>query len=130
MKQLFRYAAVGAGSNLAGYLAYLGLTWLGVGPKLAMSCLYVLGASVSFAANRAWTFSHAGSVGASAVRFAIAHGLGYLLNLAILVAFVDHLGFPHQAVQAIAIVVVALFLFALFRLFVFPAGAARARGAR
>lgn len=130
MKQLLRYAAVGVGSNVAGYLAYLALTWLGTGPKLAMTCLYVLGASVSFVANRAWTFAHRGSIGASALRFAIAHALGYLLNLSILVVFVDHLGFPHQAVQAVAIVVVALFLFALFRAFVFPARAARTQEAR
>jgi putative flippase GtrA len=121
VKQLVRYAVVGIASNVAGYLAYLLITWLGVGPKLAMSCLYVLGATVSFIGNRRWTFSHEGSISASAVRFAIAHALGYLLNLSILLVFVDHLGFPHQLVQAVAIVVVALFLFVLFRLFVFPA---------
>jgi putative flippase GtrA len=121
VKQLVRYAVVGLASNVSGYLAYLLITWLGVGPKLAMTCLYLLGATVSFVGNRRWTFSHEGSIGASAARFAIAHALGYLLNLSILLAFVDHLGFPHQAVQAVAIVVVALFLFVLFRLFVFPA---------
>jgi putative flippase GtrA len=127
VRQLLRYALVGIGSNVAGFLAYLAITGLGVGPKLAMSCLYVAGASASFFGNRAWTFSHKGSVHASAVRFAMAHVLGYLLNLSILVLFVDHLGYPHQLVQAVAIVVVAFFLFALFRAFVFAPGRERER---
>ena len=41
------------------------------------------------------------------------------MNLLILALFVDWLGLPHQYVQAAAIVVVALFLFALSRFFVF-----------
>lgn len=120
MKQLVRYAVVGIASNLAGYLVYLLVTWLGVGPKVTMTCLYGLGATVSFIGNRRWTFDHRGNLAAGAVRFAIAHLLGYLLNLSLLVVFVDHLGFPHQLVQAIAIFVVAGFLFVLFRWFVFP----------
>ena len=122
MKQLVRYGVVGIASNLTGYLAYLLITWLGVGPKLTMSCLYLVGATVSFLGNRRWTFSHSGSLGGSALRFAIAYTLGYLLNFVILLAFVDHMGLAHQAVQFVAIFVVALFLFILLRLFVFPAG--------
>ena len=124
MKQLLRYAVVGIASNVAGYLAYLAVTAIGIGPKSAMTGLYALGALVSFLGNRRWTFAHRGSVSGSALRFAVAHVLGYLLNLAILVVFVDHLGFAHQAVQAVAIVVVALFLFTLFRTFVFPRASA------
>jgi putative flippase GtrA len=130
VKQLARYAVVGIATNLAGYLAYLLITWLGVGPKVAMTCLYLVGASASFLGNRRWTFSHRGHIGRNAVRFALAHGLGYLLNLAILVVFVDHLGLPHQLVQVAAIFAVALFLFALFRLFVFPARSAVAPTSR
>jgi putative flippase GtrA len=49
----------------------------------------------------------------------IVHLMGYFLNLLMLVFFVDWLGFAHQFVQAAAIVVVAVFLFVLFRVFVF-----------
>ena len=51
-------------------------------------------------------------------------------NLALLVLFVDWLGFPHQIIQAGAIVVVALWLFVLSRYFVFASPAADQRGAR
>jgi len=121
VKQLARYVVVGIATNIAGYLVYLLVTWLGIGPKIAMTCLYAAGATVSFVGNRRWTFSHHGSIGRNAMRFALAHALGYLLNLGMLLVFVDHLGLPHQLVQGVAICVVALLLFVLFRAFVFPA---------
>jgi len=118
-RQLFSYAMVGMLSNLAGYALYLLLTHLGCTPKLTMTMLYATGAAIGFFANRRFTFRHDGHVGAAGVRFMLAHALGYLLNLALLLLFVDVLDFAHQIVQAIAIVVVALFLFVLFRSFVF-----------
>jgi putative flippase GtrA len=120
MRQLVRYAVIGLATNVSGYTVYLLVTWAGIEPKVAMTSLYLIGAIASFFANRRWTFSHQGSIAAGGIRFGIAHLLGYLLNLGLLLVFVDRLGFPHQAVQAVAIVLVALFLFALFRWFVFP----------
>ena len=35
--QIFRFALVGVASNLLLYAAYIGLTSIGVGPKLAMT---------------------------------------------------------------------------------------------
>ena len=46
---------------------------------------------------------------------------GYLMNLAILFVFVDKMGFAHQWVQAVAIFVVAGYLFLAFKFFVFAA---------
>jgi putative flippase GtrA len=118
--QLTRYGFVGVASNVLGYLVYLTITWLGVAPTVAMTMLYLVGATVSFVANRRWTFAHRGKAVWSGLRFGVAHVLGYLLNLSLLLAFVGMLGFPHQLVQAIAIGIVALFLFVAFRWFVFP----------
>lgn len=119
MRQLVRYALVGLLSNLAGYLVYLLLTWLYVGPKIAMTMIYVTGASVGYFGNRQWTFAHRGKMSATMLRYGLAHSFGYALNFAILDLFVDRLFFPHQAVQAVAIFVVAGFLFLLFKTFVF-----------
>jgi len=118
-RQLLSYAVVGGLSNLAGYALYLLLTHLGCTPKLTMTMLYATGAAIGFFANRRFTFRHDGHVGAAGIRFMLAHVLGYLLNLALLLLFVDGLGFAHQIVQAVAIIVVALFLFVVFRWFVF-----------
>lgn len=119
-KSVVLYGVIGLASNLVGYAAYLVLTHMGSDPKLAMSLLYAIACSIGFFGNRRWTFDHQGNVLGSALRFLAAHFLGYLMNLSILVVFVDRLGYPHQAVQAVAIFVVAAFLYVAFRWFVFP----------
>ena len=119
LKPLFRYGLVGVVNNLLGYLAYLLLTYWGVDHKVAMTLLYILGSTIGFFGNRQWAFSHQGNVLSSALRYCVAHFCGYLMNLILLVVFVDKLGYPHQAVQALAIIVVAGFLYIMFKLFVF-----------
>ena len=119
IRQVLRYAVVGIVNNFAGYMIYLFLTHLGAAPKLTMTLLYAVGATLGYAGNRQFTFAHRGNLIASGKRYLLAHFLGYLMNLAILIVFVDHLGYPHQWVQAAAIFVVAGFLFIAFKFFVF-----------
>ncbi len=120
MRQLLRYGLVGVVSNLTIYFVYLLITYLGVEPKKAMTLVYVVGTFIGFVGNRKWTFAHRGAPTLTVVRYAIAHLLGYLLNFTILFTFVDRLGYAHQVVQAVAIVVVAGFLFVIFKYYVFP----------
>ena len=119
LKQLLRYGVLGIVNNSAGYLIYLLLTYLGAAPKLTMTLLYAVGAVLGYAGNRRFTFAHRGNQMASGPRYVVAHFFGYLLNLAILIVFVDHLGYAHQWVQAAAIFIVAGFLFMAFKFFVF-----------
>ena len=119
IRQMARYGLVGLLSNASGYLLYLLLTALGGEPKITMTGLYLLAASLGFIGNRQWTFADQGNPLASALRYALAHLGGYGLNLALLVILVDHFGYPHQWVQALAILVVAAYLFVVFRTFVF-----------
>lgn len=118
-RQLFSYAFIGVLTNVSGYALYLLLTYLWGAPKLTMTALYFMGASIGFLANRRFTFLHDGHIGVTAARYLLVQLAGYLLNLVLLLLFVDWLGLSHQIVQAIAIVVVAIFLFVLLRLFVF-----------
>lgn len=122
ISQLFRYALIGFLSNLAGYLVYLVLTYFGGTPKLTMSLLYAVGAAVGFFGNRSLTFEHEGNIINAGVRYVIAHVAGYMINLIILILFVDRLGYTHQWVQAVAIFIVAAFLFLVFKFLVFPVG--------
>ena len=117
--QLFRYGLVGIASNASGYMVYLLITHYGIQPKIAISFLYPIGAFIGFWGNRKLTFAHKGGLVGTGVRYCIAHGFGYCINLAILIMMVDNLGYPHQWVQAVAIFVVAAFLFLSFKLFVF-----------
>lgn len=119
-KQFFRYGLVGVASNLAGYLLFLLLTYWSVEPKMAMTLLYVVGATIGFIGNRQWAFDYRGALLEAASRYVVAHLFGYLINFFILLTFVDRLGYSHQWVQAGAIFVVAGFLFVAFKYFVFP----------
>ncbi|MBE7369922.1 GtrA family protein [Ramlibacter sp. HM2] len=123
-RQFARFATVGLVSNAVLYAAYLVLTAAGMGAKLAMTLLYAVGVCQTFVFNKRWTFSFRGPGAPAFSRYAVSYALGYLVQLAILHVFVDRLGFPHQAVQAAAMVQVAVLLFLLHRFWVFPAAAA------
>jgi putative flippase GtrA len=127
-KQFFRYGLVGIASNLSGYLLFLLITYWGVEPKMAMTLLYVVGATIGFIGNRQWAFAHSGTVLGAGARYVVAHMLGYLINFLLLFIFVDRLRYSHQWVQAVAIFVVAGFLFVVFKYFVFPKTASSIRG--
>jgi len=119
LRQFSSYVLIGVLINVLGYATYLALTYLWGAPKLTMTALYLLGASIGFLANRRITFQHDGGIGNAGVRYLLAQLAGYLLNLVLLLLFVDWFDFPHQIAQAIAIVVVAIFLFIVLRIFVF-----------
>ena len=119
MRQLIRYGLVGVVSNAAIYFVYLLITYLGVEPKTAMTLVYIIGTAIGFIGNRKWTFAHRGDSSGAVLRYALAHLFGYLLNFLILLTFVDHLGYAHQWVQVVAIIIVAGFLFIVFKYFVF-----------
>ena len=117
--QFLRYALVGLVSNTIGYLLYLFLTTVGFGPKLTMSILYLGGVLQTFVFNKKWTFNNHGKLNVTLFRYISIYGIGYLINFAALIIFVDRLGYPHQLVQALIIPILALILFTLQKLWVF-----------
>lgn len=117
--QLLRYGLLGVATNSVGFIIYLIFTYLGTTPKITMTFLYGVGVAISFWGNRKWTFMHNGSVAGSSLRYVIAYGVGYFINLTILIVMVDKLGYPHQWVQALAVFTVAAFLFITFKFYVF-----------
>lgn len=121
-RSLWRYLVVGLLSNGVGYSLYLLLTWLGVGPKVSMSILYCVGTALGFIGNRKWSFEHRGKALPSFILYCLAYGIGYALDFFMLSFFVDRLGYPHQLVQAAAVIVVAVFLFLTLNFVVFPRG--------
>lgn len=120
LRQLLRYGVVGLALNGIGYLFYLFLTLqLDYDPLLVVGVMYPVSVGLSFAFNRSWTFGHQGSMSGSLLRFLLTHVAGYFLNLGLLFIFWQKMGMPHPVVQAMAILLVAVFLFVTFRLFVF-----------
>ena len=127
---LVRYGLVGIASNLSGYLVYILITYWGVEPKKTMTLLYIVGATIGYFGNRQWAFTHKGVVLTSGIRYFIAHFFGYLINFILLLMFVDRLGYSHQWVQAVVIIIVAGFLFLAFKYFVFSDVEGRNRDAK
>jgi putative flippase GtrA len=121
MHQKFvRYVAIGLSLNAVLYAAYLLLTWRVMGSQGAMTITFTAGVLLSFIGNRKWSFEHRGKAWPSLIRYCIAYLIGYALNFFMLSFFVDRLGYPHQLVQAAAVIAVAGFLFLMLNFFVFP----------
>lgn len=118
-KEFFRYVIVGLSNNGLAYIVFLGITFLHVEPKLAMTIVYVACAALGYIGHKKWTFTHEGSNISTSARYVIAHTMGYFLNLLILYALFDILSYPYQLVQVFAILTVAVFLFITFKYFVF-----------
>lgn len=121
MKQFVRYGLVGLASNALAFGAYVLVTAVGAAPKLTAGAVYVVAAAVGFVGNRQLTFAHQGSVWSAGARYVVAHTGGFLLNLGLLALLVDHYDRSHVWSQAFAIVVVAGYLFVVFKFFVFAA---------
>lgn len=117
-----RFAIVGVISNGILFLAYLALTEIGMASKFAMTLLYVTGVIQGFIFNKKWTFSHEGHVTKTFTAYVLLYAIGYLINLAILVVFVDRLGMPHQLVQGAATLTLAGFFFLTQRFLIFRTG--------
>lgn len=119
IKQLFLFGMIGILSNLAGYLIYLLITQFGIEPKVAMTILYIFGVSLNYHGNRKWTFAQDNQSLGARSRFILAHIIGYMINFTLLVIFVDVLGYNHKITQAVAILIVAGYLFIALKYFVF-----------
>lgn len=119
VREMVGFALVGIGVNAIGYCVYLLLTWSGVPPLLAVTILYPVGVAASFIGNRQLTFTHEGNTASAAVRYLLVQLGGYLINLFLLLVFTEQFGLSHQLAQAVAIVVVAAYLFVTLRVFVF-----------
>ena len=125
IKQFARFAFVGVVSNGLGFCWYLLLTWLGCGPKLAMSLLFLIGTLQTFVFNKRWSFQYDGHNRPALLRYLATYGLGYLVNLIMLMILVDYARLPHIPVQAAMILVVAILMFILQKYWVFAAPSTR-----
>ncbi|MFH1558863.1 MAG: GtrA family protein [Pseudomonadota bacterium] len=117
--QFRRYAAAGILMNSAGYLLFAGVTALGLSPKLAMTSIYVFGVLLNFWLSKKWVFRHDGIWSQTFLAYVLVYLAGYIVNYALILLFVDHLGWNYLVVQAICIGIVAGFIFAGLKLLVF-----------
>lgn len=114
-----RFGIVGLASNAVLYGLYVLATSLGVQHTVAMTAVFALGVLQTFVFNKRWSFAYQGPRGGAMLRYLIAYAVAYAINLAAMLLLVDVEGFPHRIVQAVMVVVVAMFLFLAQRLWVF-----------
>ncbi len=117
--QMLRYGVVGLASNALGYVLYIGLTALGMAPKLAMSLLYMVGVLQTFVFNKSWTFRYSGQGRSAFRRHVLLYAVGYGVNLLLMAVLVDTLRWPHQWVMAGLVVLMAAFFFVGQKFWVF-----------
>ncbi len=118
--QLLRFLIVGIASNAVLYLLYLAATSVGIGHKCAMTGLFALGILQTFFFNKNWSFEDRGASSLTFLRYTMAYGFAYGINLAAMLVLVDRYHLSDRLVQAAMIVVVATFLFVVQRFWVFP----------
>ena len=116
---LARFVVVGLCSNALLYFAYLALTAVGMGHKLAMTLTFLLGMFATFVINRSWTFNSTGPVASEGARFVLSYVLGFVVNWLALWVLVDVAGYRHEIVQAVLVLLVAALMFVLQRRWVF-----------
>jgi len=117
--QVARWLTVGLITNGLLYVAYLALTRHLLAPSAAMTVVYVAGVLLGFVGHRSWSFRHAGRVDSALLRYIAAYAAGYLINLGGLQLGVKVLGWPHQIVQGVMILVVASIMFLMQKYLVF-----------
>ena len=114
-----RFLIVGILTNVSLYLIYLLITWLAVDHKIAMTLVYISGVITGFMLNRNWTFRHHGRVSHGFIRYTAIYAAGYFANLIGLYLLVDIAGYPHQIIQLLISILLAIIFFVLLRLWVF-----------
>lgn len=117
--QFRRYATAGILMNSAGYLLFAGVTTLGLSPKLAMTSIYACGVLLNFWLSKKWVFRHDGMWSRTFLAYVLVYLGGYIVNYALIVLFVDNIGWNYLVVQAICIGIVAGFIFIGLKFLVF-----------
>jgi putative flippase GtrA len=117
--QFLKYAGVGLFVNVFAYGAYLLITWQGGGHKWTMTVVFVFAVTVSYLANKKFTFRHDGDYRKTYSKFWIVYGGCYAFNFSVMYMSVDMFGFKHQLVQLGLIVFDAPVIFLLQKLVVF-----------
>ncbi|MGR3466593.1 MAG: GtrA family protein [Shimia sp.] len=117
--QAWRFGAIAAGNTLLGYVFILFIVYLGSVPVFWANVVgYGIGWVLSYWLNRQWTFKHKGSKRATAVRFAIAAGVSFGVNLAIIYGL-KGMGVAYPIAQICGAIAYAVLFFWMLRTGVF-----------
>lgn len=118
--QLIRYGLVGVVSNGLLLGIYFILTELaGLVPELAATMTFCLGVIWTYVFNRNWAFRSESAHRNAIPKYILSYVLAYFTTIGTLSFGHRLIGLPHLVSQILAILVSAVTLFALLRLWVF-----------
>jgi len=125
LRRPLRFGVVGLLNTAAGLLVILASrTMLGIGEVAANALGYACGLALSFGLNRSWTFGDRGPVVATALRFAAAVMVAWVVNIACVIALLRG-GVPAPLAHALGIAPYSVGVYLGCRWWVFAAGSAR-----
>ncbi len=107
LPQLASYGWIGIVTAVAHYATLIGLVELaGIAPVPATLAGFAVGACVSYALNRRYTFATERSHAAAGWRFLVIAGLGFCATWALMVLFVNHMALPYLPMQVLTTLLV------------------------
>ncbi|SHL35949.1 Putative flippase GtrA (transmembrane translocase of bactoprenol-linked glucose) [Roseovarius litoreus] len=119
-----RYIFVGLITNVSVLAVYYSLTlFVGVGPKSALFFATLLGLVLNYLANSTWTFNSSTKRYHSSLRYLVGYVASYSLQWLILYVGTDLLGFAHQWVVLVGLVIASISFFQIQRYWVFASDA-------
>jgi putative flippase GtrA len=110
-RQISRFLFVGILNTIVGVGAYYILLYLNVYYMIAAVGGHVIGVTHSFLWNKQWTFKSKGNIRKEGLRFFSVYGVTFLINLFLLVLFVEKFMIDPKIAAIFALGIVAIISF-------------------
>ncbi len=117
--EILKYGSWGIFSNVAAYLTYLVLTYVGIDPKLTVAVIAPVFILIGFFVVRNYIFYSNVIIYSAVIKYIVLCIIGNLINILLLFIFVDLLQYQHQVVQFLAMVLVGILFFFSMKYFIF-----------
>ena len=117
-----RYAIVGVGTNATLYVVFVGLHWAGTPPAVTAAICYVLGLTLSYVINRAWSFQSEASHRRDLPRFLFAYAIGFATTVGLIVLLTRWM--PAELAQILNIGLTAMVIYLSLKITGFGKGKA------
>jgi putative flippase GtrA len=114
-----KFVAVGVTNTLGGYAFYVALLVFGLNYALALTLEYVAGIAYGFLLNKRWTFKAEGESTQQAWRFVALYGFIYVLNVTLLMLFVESRTLSPFLAQIFILSFLTLFSFVVQKRWIF-----------
>ncbi len=109
--QISRFISVGILNSIVGYSLYYLLLYLNIYYVQALFISHMIAVTHSYLWNKNWTFKSKGNARIEGLKFFSVYGGTFLINLLILVLFVEKLMFNPKIGQVFALVIATMISF-------------------